>query len=109
MSGYAKPCRYCGELVPPDSQFCPSCAKVNPLEQRCPRCRVPVKEGWKVCTGCGLALVIVCPTCGKSTFFDDYCKECGNRIIVKCQNCGTEQAPLGPNCVKCKKPWGGRK
>ncbi len=106
MVGYSKPCRYCGELVPPDANVCPSCGKINPIEQRCPRCHVPIQENWKACPSCGLGLSIACPRCGKQTFFGDYCQACGQRLTVVCPNrkCRTEQPPIGPNCVRCGKP-----
>ncbi len=94
MPGYMKPCRYCGELVPPDSNACPICGKWNPVDElRCPKCRSPIKEGWKICAGCGQSLSVACPSCGKTTFFGDHCQHCEARLIVKCQQkrCGFEQ------------------
>jgi RNA polymerase subunit RPABC4/transcription elongation factor Spt4 len=112
MPGYMKPCRYCGELVPPDSNDCPVCGKHNPVDElRCPKCRSPIKEGWKVCSGCGQSLTVVCPYCAKPTFFGDHCQNCQARLVVKClqKKCGFEQPPLGPICIKCKKPISGAK
>lgn len=107
-----KPCRYCDQLVPPDSSACPMCGKWNPVDElRCPKCRSPVKEGWKACSRCGTSLEVICPTCGKATFFGDHCSACGARLMVKCphRKCGHEQPPLGPNCIKCGKPLSGDK
>ncbi|MDW5563132.1 MAG: zinc ribbon domain-containing protein [Methanomassiliicoccus sp.] len=112
MPGYMKPCRYCGELVPPDSNSCPICGKWNPVDEiRCPKCRSPIKEGWKGCAHCGQSLTVSCPACGKDTFFGDHCQQCGARLMVKCQQrkCGFEQPPLGPICSKCGKPISGGK
>lgn len=107
VPGYKQMCRYCDGLIPPDSGFCPICGKVNPLGSlRCPECSTPVKKDWKRCSTCGLNLVTVCPACGQSTFFGDYCDHCGHRLMVTCPNpkCGTEQPPTRDRCVKCGKP-----
>ena len=107
MAGYKHPCRYCGELVEADANVCQACGKVNPYgELRCHKCRAPVKEGWKVCPGCGLKLEIACPKCAEPVFFGDYCSKCGARLTVVCphKGCGLEQPPVGPNCTKCGKP-----
>lgn len=105
MPGYKRPCRHCGELVPPDSNVCPFCSRVNPRGPlRCPGCRNPVKKGWKSCSNCGLGLETTCPGCGEQTFFGDYCEECGERLTVTCPGCGEEQPPLEENCVDCGEP-----
>jgi RNA polymerase subunit RPABC4/transcription elongation factor Spt4 len=57
MSTYKKPCRYCNELVPGDSDFCPFCGKKNPVGTlRCPNCQTPIEENYKVCSHCGALL-----------------------------------------------------
>jgi hypothetical protein len=107
MPGYKLPCRYCDKLVPPDSAVCPFCARVNPTGPlRCPKCRSPIQKDWKACSSCGLSLEILCPQCGKSTFFGDYCQNCGKQIAVTCSNrkCNTVQPPIGNKCIKCGKP-----
>jgi predicted amidophosphoribosyltransferase len=103
--GYKHPCRYCGKLIPPNSNVCPFCAKDNPLGPlRCPRCMNPIDKEWKKCSGCGQELSVQCPECGEKTFFADYCEKCGARLVVKCPGCLKEQPPLGDNCIKCGKP-----
>jgi len=64
-----------------------------------------------VCSGCGQSLTVVCPYCAKPTFFGDHCQNCQARLVVKClqKKCGFEQPPLGPICIKCKKPISGAK
>jgi RNA polymerase subunit RPABC4/transcription elongation factor Spt4 len=107
MPGYQQPCRYCNQLVPPDSNACPSCGKINPLgPTRCPKCRSPIQEGWKKCSSCGLTLEVACPKCQKVTWFGDYCQYCEAQLFVVCPNkkCQTAQPPLGDKCVKCGKP-----
>lgn len=105
MPGYMKPCRYCGQLVPPDSNACPACGKWNPVDElRCPQCRSPIKEGWKACSHCGFALSVICPQCGKVTFFGDHCQFCQARLMVACPKCGMEQPPVGNKCKKCGRP-----
>lgn len=107
MAGYKHPCRYCDKLIPPESKVCPFCGKVNPLGQfRCPKCRNPVQKDWKRCSNCGLSLEIICPVCGKETFFGDYCEQCDARLVVVCpdKKCREEQPPIGEKCIKCGKP-----
>ncbi|MCG2725619.1 MAG: zinc ribbon domain-containing protein [Elusimicrobia bacterium] len=107
MAGYKHPCRYCDKLIPPDSNVCPLCGKVNPLGSfRCPKCRSPIKKEWKKCNNCGLDLEIICPKCGKSAFFGDYCFNCDARLTVVCPNpkCKFEQPPISDKCAKCGKP-----
>jgi len=104
MAGYKQPCRYCDKLVPPESNVCPICGKIRPLGPlRCPKCQTPVQKDWKKCNICGLDLEISCPQCGKAVFFSDYCGGCAARLVIVCPNpkCRTEQAPIGPRCVKC--------
>ena len=59
-----------------------------------------------MCSSCGQSLEVKCPSCGKITFFGDYCKSCGKRIVVTCPNkkCAQEQPPIGDKCIKCGKP-----
>lgn len=107
MVGYKHPCRYCNNLVPPNSKVCPFCGKINPKgPTRCPKCRNPINEKFKVCSNCGLALSVTCPKCGKETFFGDYCEHCDSRLVVVCphRKCKTEQPPIGDICIKCNKP-----
>jgi len=106
MSGYKHLCRYCNKLIPSESNVCPLCGKVNPLgPMRCPKCKNPIQKDWKKCNNCGLSLEIVCPKCGKTTFFGDYCDNCDTRLVVICPNpkCKTEQPPIGDKCIKCGK------
>jgi hypothetical protein len=106
MPGYMQPCRYCEKLVPPDANVCPVCGKVNPLQARCPKCAHPLRQGWAACPSCGLSLQVVCPFCGKTGYFGDYCEHCSRRLLVTCPNrkCRAEQPPLGKTCIKCGKP-----
>jgi len=109
MTGYKHPCRYCGELVPPDANACPACAKINPCgDFRCHKCRAPVKEGWKACASCGFKLEIKCAKCAGTVFFGDYCAKCGAPLTVVCQHkgCGEEQPPVSENCRKCGQKLG---
>ncbi|MFZ3054542.1 MAG: DUF5684 domain-containing protein [Minisyncoccales bacterium] len=102
--GYKHLCKYCDKLIPPDSVVCPFCEKVNPLgPSRCPKCHEPIEKEWKVCSKCNLNLRIICPFCGKTTFFGEHCEDCGARLMVICPNCNQEQPPLGDNCMKCGK------
>jgi len=103
MPGYKHPCRYCDKLIPPDSNVCPFCGKINPLLMRCPKCRDLIEKGWKTCSNCGLSLEVNCPKCGKTTFFGDYCEHCDERLVIVCPKCKTEQPPIGEKCIKCSK------
>jgi RNA polymerase subunit RPABC4/transcription elongation factor Spt4 len=82
VAGYLHPCRYCNALIPPDANACPYCGKKGPLGSRCPKCRAPIKAGWKVCPRCTLKLEITCPHCGQTTFFSDYCEHCQGELAV---------------------------
>ena len=107
MPGYKTPCRYCNALTPPDATVCPSCGKVNPVGPiRCPSCRSPIDRGSKNCSHCGLSLEVVCPSCGKKTFLENYCSHCDNMLVVVCMNpkCKTEQRIGSEKCIKCGKP-----
>jgi ribosomal protein L40E len=96
-------------MTPPDAADCPACGKVNPCgDPRCPKCRAPVKEGWKACAACGFRLEIACPKCAKPVFFGDYCSACGARLTVICPHCGEEQPPVSDKCRKCGKKPGGK-
>jgi len=104
--GYQQPCRYCDEFIPPTSNVCPVCGKVNPLHMRCPRCRDLIRKAWTNCSNCGLELRITCPYCQETTFFGDYCETCDARLVVVCsaEKCGLEQPPIGDSCKECGKP-----
>lgn len=104
MPGYMQPCRYCNQLVDPDSNTCPACGKINPVgPMRCPKCRNPIQKGWVSCSNCGLSLKTVCTGCGKETFFGDHCDHCGAELKTVCPHCGFKQSPLNPKCEKCGK------
>jgi RNA polymerase subunit RPABC4/transcription elongation factor Spt4 len=103
MPGYKHPCHYCDKLIPPDSNVCPLCGKINPLLLRCPKCRDLIEKGWKMCSNCGLSLEVNCPKCSKTTFFGDYCEHCNERLVIVCPKCKTEQPPIGDKCIKCGK------
>ncbi|MDD5659548.1 MAG: zinc ribbon domain-containing protein [Actinomycetota bacterium] len=106
MPGYKIPCRYCGKVIPPESNVCPICGKSNPIFLRCPRCKDLIEKGWVNCPSCGLSLKVTCPKCKVETFFADYCDKCGSALTVVCPNpkCRFEQPPVSDKCVKCKKP-----
>ena len=108
MPGYKLPCRYCGKVIPPESNICPICGKANPIFLRCPKCRDLIEKEWLNCPSCGLSLRVTCPTCKNETFFDDYCEKCDFALTVVCPNpkCRLEQPPLGNKCIKCGKPLG---
>jgi len=100
--GFKHLCKYCDKLIPPNSTVCPLCEKSNPLgPYRCPKCHEPIEKDWKVCSHCNQNLRIVCPFCGKVTFFGDHCEDCGARLLVSCPHCGQEQPPIGDKCIKC--------
>jgi len=106
LIGYKHPCRYCDELIPPNSKVCPLCGRVNPLGSlRCPNCRDVVRRQWKNCSNCGISLSITCPYCDEPTYFGDYCYECDARLMVVCSNeeCELEQPPIGEQCKECGK------
>jgi RNA polymerase subunit RPABC4/transcription elongation factor Spt4 len=106
MPGYKIPCRYCGKVIPPESNICPICGKANPIFLRCPKCKNLIEKGWVNCSSCGLSLKVICPKCRAETFFGDYCEKCGSPLTVVCPNpkCRFEQPPIGDKCTRCGKP-----
>ena len=105
MAGYKHPCAYCGKLVNRTRTFARTAVKeLRRGHFKCPRCRNTVERDFKLCAHCGLPLHIICPTCGKETFFGAQCDVCSTSLLVTCPKCKTQQPPVGPNCVKCGKP-----
>lgn len=106
MATYKKACAKCGELIPGDAQFCPFCENRDPFVDRCPKCRQPVGEGWKICSSCGIKLRTVCSVCGRETPTAEKCASCGAPVLVKCRNikCNEVQIITKENkCSKCGK------
>lgn len=106
MATYKKSCAKCGELIPGDAQFCPFCENRDPFTARCPKCRQPVGEGWKICSCCGIKLKTVCAYCGKETSTAEKCANCGAPVLVQCKSakCNEVQVYTRENkCVKCGK------
>jgi predicted RNA-binding Zn-ribbon protein involved in translation (DUF1610 family) len=64
-----------------------------------------VEKGYKRCPGCGFALTVVCPHCGKEVFPAMQCPECGKQLLVRCPKKSCAELQIGSNkkCVKCGK------
>jgi RNA polymerase subunit RPABC4/transcription elongation factor Spt4 len=106
MATYKKACAKCGELIPGDAQFCPFCENRDPFVSRCPKCRQPVGDGWKICSSCGIKLKAVCAACGKETPTAEKCANCGAPVLVRCRNvkCNEVQVLTRDGvCAKCGK------
>ena len=106
MATYKKACAKCGELIPGDSGFCPFCENQDPFHLRCPKCRQPIEENWKICSSCGLRLKALCAYCGKETPTGPKCAHCSAPVLVQCKNtkCNEVQIYTRENlCVKCRK------
>jgi RNA polymerase subunit RPABC4/transcription elongation factor Spt4 len=106
MATYKKACAKCGELIPGDAQFCPVCESQDPFHTRCPKCRQPIEESWKICSSCGIRLRTECVVCGKETPLAPKCAFCGAPVLVQCGNkkCNEMQILTSANrCVKCGK------
>jgi predicted amidophosphoribosyltransferase len=107
MATYKKACAKCGELIPGDAQFCPFCENADPFVLRCPKCRQPIQDSWKICSGCGIRLKPACAACGKETPLAPKCAHCGAPVLVRCRNakCNETQVYTSANqCGKCGKP-----
>lgn len=106
MATYKKACARCGQLIPGDAQFCPHCQNADPFHLRCPKCRQPIEESWKICSSCGIRLRAVCPSCGKETPTAPQCAHCGAPVLVQCPNkrCSEVQILTKDNkCARCEK------
>lgn len=95
---------YCNELIPGDSEMCPMCGRKDPFSLRCPRCKNPIENNWKICSSCGIKLKTICISCGKEIPTAEFCEYCKGPILVRCKNrkCLEVQilTPEG-KCIKC--------
>jgi predicted amidophosphoribosyltransferase len=113
MATYKQPCIHCGEFIGRDSRFCPKCASHSPFGHHCPTCIKPIEKGQPVCSGCGRALYVKCPSCHQRTFAGERCEECGAGLMIRCSNtrCGELQFFENEKCTACgqkiKKQMGG--
>lgn len=105
MATYKMHCMYCENLIPGDSNVCPFCGKESPFAMRCPKCKKQVEKGYRVCSGCGFALIMKCPGCGKEVFPAMNCPECGKQLLTVCRKktCAELQSVANKTCVKCGK------
>lgn len=106
MATYKKACAKCGELIPGDAGFCPFCENQDPFHLRCPKCRQPIEESWKICSSCGIRLKVVCAFCGKEAPLELKCAHCGMPMLVECRDkkCREIQVYTKENkCTKCGK------
>ncbi len=105
MAVYKEPCRHCGTFIGQDSRFCPKCGNRAPFVDLCPACLREVSRANAACSGCGRALQITCPHCGKQTFASDKCDACDGSLMKKCQNprCGEMQFFENTKCTACGK------
>lgn len=46
-------CNYCGELLPNEAKFCPSCGHEIVERSHCPQCGTMMPEGALFCPNCG--------------------------------------------------------
>ena len=105
MASYRQPCVHCGAYIESDSRFCHFCQSPSPFGYRCPTCLRPIEKGRPICAGCGRALYIPCPSCGKPTFAGEKCEGCGASLMIRCQNsrCGKAQFFENTKCTACGK------
>jgi hypothetical protein len=64
-----------------------------------------IQKGQPVCSGCGRALYVKCPTCGGQTFAGERCEACGAGLMINCTNarCGELQFFENTKCTACGK------
>jgi len=105
MATYKQPCIHCGELIDRDSRICPKCYSRSPFGYNCPTCLKPIEKGQLMCSGCGRALYVACPSCGRQTFACERCEACGASLMIKCANprCGELQFFENTKCTACGK------
>lgn len=105
MPTYKKPCMYCAQFIPGESNVCPFCGMMDPFAMRCPKCRKEVETSYKVCPGCGFPLAIKCPKCGEMVFPRSTCEKCGASMTRVCPNkkCNETQIYINEKCWRCGK------
>lgn len=105
MAEYKQPCIHCGAFIERDSRFCPFCRSGSPYGYLCPACLRPIEKRQALCPGCGRALYLSCPACGRQTFVQDTCEGCGAALTVRCPNprCGVQQFFENTKCTACGK------
>lgn len=105
MAFYKQPCIHCGAYIEGDARYCPSCRSMSPFGYLCPTCLRPVQKEQPICPGCGRALYIACPTCGKPTFTQERCEQCSASLMIICGNprCGAPQFFENTKCTACGK------
>lgn len=66
----------------------------------CPRCGE--KNQNKVCSNCGLKLLITCPECKTlNKIGQEKCSDCNFALIIFCPQCKAPNHPKGEKCRKC--------
>ncbi len=105
MATYKWVCVHCNNFIDHDSRFCPLCGSHSPFGYVCPTCLRPIERGTRLCAGCGRALYVTCPSCGRPTFVKDQCERCGASLMRPCQNkrCGVLQFFENTKCTACGK------
>ncbi|MDD2503792.1 MAG: zinc ribbon domain-containing protein [Clostridia bacterium] len=105
MAAYKHPCIHCGTYINWDSRYCPSCQSGSPFGYLCPSCLRPVEKGQPVCSGCGRALYVNCPSCSVPTFVQEKCEHCNEALMISCNNprCGVMQFFENKKCTACGK------
>ena len=105
MATYKQPCIHCNQFIERDVNVCPNCNSRSPFGYRCPDCLLEIEKGQRVCSGCGRALYVTCPTCGQLTFADERCEKCGKGLMVYCTNprCNELQFFENVKCTVCGK------
>jgi RNA polymerase subunit RPABC4/transcription elongation factor Spt4 len=105
MAFYKQECIQCGTLIDRDAEFCPFCGSHSPFGYKCPSCLRQIEKEQRICAGCGRALYIPCPHCGKITFVQEICQNCGQTLMIVCQNprCKKLQFFENKKCNACGK------
>ena len=105
MALYKQPCIHCGAFIEADTRVCTSCGSYSPFGYLCPTCHRTIQKGQTLCSGCGRALYVACPFCGKETFVQEKCEKCGESLMIRCDNtrCGELQFFQNTKCTACGK------
>ncbi len=71
-------CRYCGEIVAKDQEFCPHCGET--LYRKCTKCHTKIYRDEQYCPNCGAPVKVTCKKCGEKIYSDEkFCPFCGEK------------------------------
>ena len=79
-------CDECGNSVPKDARFCPSCGHQLVIFKQCPSCNKNIPPSAKFCPRCGQSVDVkpldkLCKSCKSENLPESvFCNQCGERL-----------------------------